>query len=346
MTLARRLPLALTLLLVAGCGEPKETHETAPPGGTSSPSASGGSKLKISMIPKSRVAYFNACERGGKEAAAELGDVEFKFEGPTEDKSEEQARLVRAQSIGGTEVITIACNDADQIAPSIKEARDAGTHVLTYDSDANAKTSGREFFVNQATVEEIAQALVDEMVAQVGPEAEVAVVSSTPTAPNQTAWLAAMKKYREQKYPKLNQVTIQYGGENQADSMQQAQAILNANKTVKGIWAITSVAFPAAAQAVQRSGKSGQIAVVGLSTPKEMKDYVKSGVVKTVILWNPVDLGYLTVYAAHAVARGELKPGAATFKAGRLGEKQIVGDQILLGKPMRFTKENIEQFDF
>jgi rhamnose transport system substrate-binding protein len=347
MNRAGLLPVLLTLFLAAGCGDSGGGKEA----GTGAPApapgaATGGGKIKIAMIPKSRVAYFNACERGGKEAAEKLGDVEFSFEGPTEDKTEEQARLLRAQSVRGIQAIAIACNDANQIAPVIKEARDGGTHVLTYDSDANPSTSGREFFVNQATVEDIAEALVEEMVAQVGPEAEVAVVSSTPTAPNQVAWLAAMKAYREKKYPKLNQVTIEYGGEDQALSMQKTQAILNAYPNVKGLWAITSVAFPGAAQAVERAGKAGKIAVVGLSTPVEMAGFVDRGVVKTVILWNPVDLGFLTVYAARAVVRGELKPGMTSFKADRLGEKQIVGDQILLGKPMRFTKENIHNFDF
>jgi rhamnose transport system substrate-binding protein len=128
--------------------------------------------------------------------------------------------------------------------------------------------------------------------------------------------------------------------------MQKAQQILQAYPSVKGIWGITSVAFPGVAQAVDRAGKRGQIAVVGLSTPKEMAPYVDSGTVKTVILWNPVDLGYLTVYAAHAIATGKLKPGDKSLEAGRLGKKEIAGDQILLGPPMRFTKANIHQFDF
>jgi rhamnose transport system substrate-binding protein len=65
-----------------------------------------------------------------------------------------------------------------------------------------------------------------------------------------------------------------------------------------------------------------------------------------VILWNPVDLGYLAIYTARAVARGELKPGATRLHAGRLGDKQIQGDVVLLGQPMRFTKENIDRYKF
>ena len=44
--------------------------------------------------------------------------------------------------------------------------------------------------------------------------------------------------------------------------------------------------------------------------------------------------------------RANSKPGATTFKAGRLGEMEIQGDNILLGKPFIFNKDNIDQFDF
>jgi rhamnose transport system substrate-binding protein len=97
---------------------------------------------------------------------------------------------------------------------------------------------------------------------------------------------------------------------------------------------------------VKQAGKSGQVAVVGLSTPKDMAPYVKDGTVKTVVLWNPVDLGYLTVQVAYAVATGSLKPGQTSFSAGRLKECRVADGEVLLGPPMRFTRENIDQYDF
>ena len=51
-------------------------------------------------------------------------------------------------------------------------------------------------------------------------------------------------------------------------------------------------------------------------------------------------------HSAAALAKGELKPGATIYKAGRLGEMQTQGDNILLGQPFIFNKDNIEQFDF
>ena len=40
--------------------------------------------------------------------------------------------------------------------------------------------------------------------------------------------------------------------------------------------------------------------MVGLSTPNQMKPFVKSGTVKSVVLWNPLDLGYAASYAMRA----------------------------------------------
>ena len=70
------------------------------------------------------------------------------------------------------------------------------------------------------------------------------------------------------------------------------------------------------------------------------------GVTDTVILWKTVDLGYLAVEAAVALARGELEPGDTSFTSAKLGEVAIDGDNILLGEPFKFTKDNIDQFDF
>jgi rhamnose transport system substrate-binding protein len=87
--------------------------------------------------------------------------------------------------------------------------------------------------------------------------------------------------------------------------------------------------------------------VVGLATPNAMKPYVEKDCVKSVVLWNPVDLGYAAVYAMRAAADGKLTAESKELEAGRLGKLQVVnGSEILLGPPFIYSKENINEFDF
>jgi rhamnose transport system substrate-binding protein len=337
------LLLLVVLLFLTAC----ERRASAP--GTANAPAPGatGGKLVIAMMPKLvGIDYFNACRQGAEEAAAELKDVELHYDGPTEAKVDKQVEMIDTWVTQRVNAIAVAANDPVAIAPALKKARDAGITVITYDADADAGPSGRQFFVNQCSADSIAAALTDEMAAQAGPDAKTAIVTSSLTAPNQNDWMRRMLEYRRKKYPKMRLLTTQPSEEDQRLAFQRTQDILKAYPEVQGIWGISSVAFPGAADAVHQAGKSGKVAVVGLSTPQTMAQFVKNGTVKTVILWNPVDLGYLTIRVARAVAKGELKPGATTIHAGRLGEKPIHGDQVMLGEPMKFTKENIDQYKF
>jgi rhamnose transport system substrate-binding protein len=78
-----------------------------------------------------------------------------------------------------------------------------------------------------------------------------------------------------------------------------------------------------------------------------MKPYVQADCVKSVVLWNPVDLGYAATYVLRAVADGTLKPGDSEVEAGKLGKLKVVnGSEVLLGPPFVYSKDNIDAFDF
>ena len=96
---------------------------------------------------------------------------------------------------------------------------------------------------------------------------------------------------------------------------------------------------------MKQSGRT-DVKVIGLGLPNDNKPFVKAGITPCVVLWNTADLGYLTVLAAKELAEGRLKPGDTKLDAGRIGPVGIAGDNVLLGKPFKFTKENIDRFDF
>lgn len=327
-------------LLGCGNGAAEKREAAVPPGG-------GASKqLKVCLLPKIKgIAYFSSCAVGAREAAHELGNIDLLYDGPTDGDPRKQAEMIEQWAVDGVDVICVAPNAPDVVANAMKEAQSAGVKVLTWDAEGAAGT--RSFFVNQATAQAIGEGMVNAMVKDLGgPDAagDVVIISSDATAANQNAWIHVMKPALART--QLNLVTIKYPGENASSALADAQDVIKKYPDLKGIFGISSVSFPGAAEAVEQSGKSGQILVTGLSTPNEMKRFVKAGTVKSVILWNTIDLGYLTVIAAEQLARGTLKPGDTTIQAGRLGEKPIVGDNILLGDILVFTAENIDQYDF
>jgi rhamnose transport system substrate-binding protein len=304
-------------------------------------------KITVCLLPKKKgVPYFTTCAKGAEEAAKELGNVKLVYDGPTDGAAEKAASMIEKWTLQHVDVIAVSPNDPEVLAPAMKKARDKGVHVITWDADGLPGT--REWFVNQATAQDIGYALVDAMAKDLGgenAEGEVAIITATLTAANQNAWIKFMKE-RLEKCPKLTLIGIQPSQEDQKLAFQVAQDFMKAHPKLRGIFAISSVAFPGAAEAVKQAGAAGRVLVTGLSTPNDMRSYVMDGTVKSVILWNTVDLGYLTVRVANAVTSGKLKPGDTSFVASRLGERKIAGDNVLLGKILVFTKDNIGQYDF
>jgi len=216
--------------------------------------------------------------------------------------------------------------------------------VLTYDADS--APDARSFFVNQATPEGIGNALMDEAARLCGKEGEFAIITASLTAQNMIEWQKHIEARRTSQHPGMKMVALRPCDDLKDKAQAEATALLAAHPNLKLIMAICSPAVPGAAEAVKQAGKAGKVKVIGLGLPSENRRYVKEGVTDTVILWKTEDLGYLTVHAAVALAKGELTAGAKSYQAGALGEFEIKGDNILLGKPFLFTKENIDQFDF
>lgn len=337
-----KLLLAIGLLSVnvLGCGSPSTT------GGIGQPR-----RLKMGMMPKLvGIGYFNACERGAREAAAELG-IDLVFDGPAVDKVEEQVKIVDRWIAQGFDIIAVAPNDPEVISPALQRAKAAGIAVLTWDADANPTASGRATFVNQAPTEAIGNTLVDVLAEGIGGRGKGLIVTGSATSPNQNAWMKVMHARIAERYPEIKLIETLVSDEDQAKAQQLTREALSAHPDLAGVWGITSVSMPGAAKAVRDAGKSGKVFVTGLCLPSTAREFVKDGTAPKVVLWNAVDLGYLTVQVGKRLAEKNLLPGEHAM--GRLS-KIAVGrgagpeatSEVLLGPPLVFDKDNIDQYDF
>lgn len=319
-----------------------------------------GQPITLIDVPKLiGIGYFAATTQGQQEAAAELGNVTVTTDGPTEGDIVQQVEFIDRYITQGVDGILFAANDPVGISPVLRDALAQGIHVVGY--DAGSEADAREWFVNQAPFEAIAKSMVDSMVAEIGDAGSFAIVTSSFTAPNQGRWIAEMQSYIAQCYPNMKWLETVESQEDQQAAFQQTQALIQKyGADMDGVFGMSSVAFPGAADAVTQADlcpadatehaaadAASGISIVGLSTPNQMKPFVNSGCVKSVVLWNPVDLGYAAVYVMRAVVDGVLTPESTSVEAGRLGTLSVInGSEILLGPAFVYTADNINDFDF
>jgi ABC-type sugar transport system substrate-binding protein len=302
-------------------------------------------KAKIAFVPQLiGIPYFNAMEAGGNKAAADLG-VEFVYTGPVDANPVDQLQIVQNLIDQGVNAISISVLDASAIAPVVEAAKAKGIKLFTSDSDA--PESGREVYVAQATDEGLGTSIIDELVKRVGEDAKVGIVSGEATASNLNAWIGFMQKQAAAKYPKLQLLEPQYAGGTAQRAAQIAGDLMTANPDLKAIIAVASSTCPGVAQAIETAGKIGTVLGTGYCSPNTARSYLKSGAFGFTILWDPGQLGYLTVWAGKQLLDGKSFEASNTLPgfAAPVTYDAETGI-LLLGPPAIFTAENVDEFDF
>jgi rhamnose transport system substrate-binding protein len=316
-------------------------------------SAGAGTKAgyKIYFLPKTTtIPVFTQNAVGAKKAAKELGDT-VTYNGPTDVSGPKQVPFIDTAARQGYQGLVISTPDPNAVAPALKRAAARGVKVVSYDGDT--APDSRVIFVAPSSNKLIGAIEVQWAYSETGGKGEVAILSATPTSPNQNTWIKFMKQeLAKPKYKNMKLVKIAYGNDDPTESAKQTQALIQAYPNLKVIIAPTTVGIQAAAQELQQEGKCGKIQLTGLGLPNDMRKYVKAGCANKFGLWDEQAFGYLATYVVHNVIAGKLtgKLGQ-TFKAGKLGKFSVVvsdGNKpvVVLGPPLAFTPANIDKFHF
>ncbi|GAA3843366.1 MULTISPECIES: rhamnose ABC transporter substrate-binding protein [Amycolatopsis] len=350
--LAGAVSAALVLTVSACGGTTKNDSSSSGGGGAQStaqadPNAATKEGVKMAFLPKQLNNPYSDIEVGGGKTALDELKGEYKLVGPNDASASSQVSYINTLIQQQQDVIGIAANDPNAVCPSLNQARSSGIKVVAFDSDA-AKDC-RDVFINQATTEGIGEQLAKMASELAGGSGEIAILSATPNATNQNAWIEVFKQQlTKPEYANLKLVKVAYGNDDDQKSFQEAQGLLQSYPNLKAIVAPTTVGIAAAARYISSSSYKGKVAVTGLGTPNQMREYVKDGTVTKFALWNPADIGYLAAYAGVALASGQITGvEGQKFKAGKLGEYTIGKDgEIVLGPPTVFDASNIDQYNF
>ena len=312
--------------------------------GLAAPLAAQDDPVRIALVPKALgIGFFEAAAKGAEEAAAELGNVEIIFTGPTDTTAEGQIEVINALIAQEVDAIAVSANDRDALVPALKKAMDRGITVISWDS--GVAPEGRQMNLNPSSPALIGNMIIKLAADHLPDGGDVAVLSASATATNQNTWIEEMNKVKDQ-YPGINVVTTVYGDDLSDKSYRETQGLIQTYPDLKAIIAPTSVGIVAAAQAVTDAGKIGQINVTGLGLPSEMAGHVESGATKSFAIWNPIDLGYSATMIAYNLATGAAKAEAGgTIPMGRMGEVTL--DENLEGAmadPFVYDSSNVDEF--
>ena len=323
-------------LTVSGCSKKTDTTATG---------SGGEDTTTVAFVPKLQgVPYFEAMNTGGEAAAQELG-FDWIYKGATTADAGAQTDIVKSLIQQKVDVLVVAPNDPDSLAPVLQDAADAGIAVMTADTDA--PNSVREVFVNQATAEGIGTALTDSLLEAMGGKGKYAIVSCGQTAANLNSWIEVQKRVTAEKYPEAEIVDIVYAGEDEAKATSMAKDLMNAHPDLTGLVGECTSSAPGVAKAVAETGKIGQVFTVGLGTPQAMKQYLQEGSATTTILWDVENLGYLTGWAGKQVADGKAFSATNEVSAELPAVEYTEADKmLLLGPPLEITKDNVDQFNY
>jgi rhamnose transport system substrate-binding protein len=287
--------------------------------------AKAGGAANLVLLPKFLgILPFDQANRGAQEAHKELGNTgTLQYIGPTPENSVAgQIEMLTTATTQKQNVVMLSNNAGDQIAAAAEAAQAAGTKVVTWDSPIPS-AKGETVFVAQVDFGSIGVVMADMALSLAGGSGDVAILSATPDAANQNAWIEAMKKTMaaDAKY-----------------------------KGLKVIMAPTTVGIAAASKALQDEKLCDKVKVSGLGLPAEMVGYTMNGCAPEFALWSFIDLGYLTYYTSYMLATGSLKGEIGEeFVAGRMGKFKIEEDpgrkgakRILMGPFTVYNKGNVE----
>ena len=327
----RKWLIAFTLLptlLLSACG------------GTSASSSSSGKVYTIAFVPKLvGIPYFTAMYNGMLEAQKRFGHMKIIYEGPTTASVSGQDEYVATLIAQHVNAVGVSANSPTSLCNLVTKAEKEG--IVFYASDSDVSCPNNELWVEQARAKDIGYAAVDQMASQIHGSGDVAIISAGSTATNLNTWIGYMKQRLATKYPQLHLLPIQYAGESITTTEQIAARLIASDPNLKGMIGVASTNVPGIAQAVLAAHKVGQIAISGETDPNTIRPYIEDGVVKSVVLWNPVNLGYLTAWGVLQIL--EHHPFHKYNNVPGLGRIEYVPSRhmLLLGPPLIITKANV-----
>jgi ribose transport system substrate-binding protein len=258
-------------------------------------------KMYIPLISKGfQHQFWQAVKAGADKAAAEF-NVEVTFEGPeTEAQVDKQIEMLATALTKKPAAIGFAALDSQAAIPLLQQAKDAGIPVVAFDSGVDSDIPVATASTSNVAASALAATKMAELIGDAGKVAVIAHDQTSRTGIDRTEGFVNEIKAN---HPGIEIVAVEVGGGDQLKSAEITKTLMAAHPDLMGMFATNEGGAIGMVAGVQEAG--GKLVIIGFDSGKAQKDAIRSGLMSGAITQNPVGIGYETVKAAVAAAKGE-----------------------------------------
>jgi ribose transport system substrate-binding protein len=264
--------------------------------------------LNVVFIPKSRDQDFWTFMRQGVDRAMrEDGHVNLTWRGPAyNDDIDSQIQILRIYSRPEVDAIIIAPTDRARLVEPVRQAAATGIRIVVVDSalDGNAHA-------NFVTTDNYAAGVLaaERLATLLNHQGTVAVLRTIPGSGSTDDRANGFVEHLKKTAPRMAIVADEYGGGTRGKAARGAAALLEKYPDVDGIFAVNESTSDGMLRALRQAGLAGKKRFVGFDTSDFLLDGLKRGDIDGLVVQDPRQMGYQSMKAAAAAARGAaIKP--------------------------------------
>ena len=253
------------------------------------------SGVKIAFVTNGNSAYWNEAKAGWNAAMKWLSakGASGTFQEPTASEASVQVSLLETDSAQGYTGWGVSAVTASSLTTPIAQAVGKGISVVAYDSPL-PDTQAQLYIGTPNTT---AGCDAGKAMTQAIGSGEVVAISGSWTAANTQQRVAGFEQCAGSGIKVVQKIN---DNQDVATAVSDLQASLQANSSIKGIYAVYSYDGGAAGQAVQGANDVGKVTIVSDDGEQNTINDVKSGVIAASILQRPYYQGFMTAYVLAA----------------------------------------------
>lgn len=257
-------------------------------------------KRRIGVVPKGRAHIFwQSVHAGANKAAGESG-VEIEWNGPaTETDFNGQLQIVEAMINKRLDAIALAPIDKKSMVSVVERAMRMNIPVVIFDSPIDTE----QFVAQVATDNYKAGQIAAERMGQItGGKGQIAMVAVQAGAASTMAREQGFEDTIKSKFPGIRIVDKRYGEAAVERSLTVAENMLTAYPDLNAMFGSNESSTVGASRAIKARGS--KIQLVGFDSGPTLEEDLKNGVIDSLVVQNPFQMGYQAVSIAVQKLKG------------------------------------------